>query len=184
MRRGGTGEAVGAVRVLTLGSGKREIVAGAVSVDIAPGTRPDVLHDLNGYPWPFGDDTFDAVHCIDVIEHLDDIVKAMEEIHRVLRPGGRVTITTPHFSCANSYTDPTHRHHLGVFSFDYFTGENQWDFYTRARFRKVKADLVFYPKMKNKLVWRVAKRWPAFYEEHLAWILPAWYMHFELEAVK
>lgn len=172
------------MRVLNLGSGKREAVPGAVSVDIAPGIKPDVLHDLNGYPWPFEDDTFDAVHCIDVLEHLDDIVRAMEEIHRVSRPRARVDITTPHFSCANSYTDPTHRHHLGFFSFDYFTGENQWDFYTRARFRKVKADLVFSPKAKNKLVWRLAKRWPAFYEEHLTWILPAWYMHFELEVVK
>jgi SAM-dependent methyltransferase len=172
------------VRVLNLGSGKREIGTAAVSVDIAPGVRPDVVHDLNSYPWPFGDDTFDAVYCIDVIEHVDDVVRAMEEIHRVSRPQGRVTITTPHFSCANSYTDPTHRHHLGFFSFDYFTGENQWDFYSRARFRKVKAGLVFYPKAKNKLVWRLANRWPAFYEEHLAWILPAWYMHFEMEVVK
>jgi SAM-dependent methyltransferase len=182
--REGRGEAVAAVRVLNLGSGKRQDASSAVSVDIASVIRPDVLHDLNKYPWPFEDDTFDAVRCIDVVEHLDDIVKAMEEIHRVSRSGGRVTITTPHFSCANSYTDPTHRHHLGFFSFDYFTGENQWDFYTRARFRKVKADLVFYPRAKNKLVWRVANHWPAFYEEHLAWILPAWYMHFELEVVK
>jgi len=182
--REGRGEAVAAVRVLNLGSGKRQDASSAVSVDIASVIRPDVLHDLNKYPWPFEDDTFDAVRCIDVVEHLDDIVKAMEEIHRVSRSGGRVMITTPHFSCANSYTDPTHRYHLGFFSFDYFTGENQWDFYTRARFRKVKADLVFYPRAKNKLVWRVANRWPAFYEEHLAWILPAWYMHFELEVVK
>jgi hypothetical protein len=108
----------------------------------------------------------------------------MEEIHRVARAGAKVYIATPHFSCANSYTDPTHRHHLGFFSFDYFTGQNQWDFYTKVRFRKVNAALIFYPKLKNKLIWRIANKWPAFYEEHLTWIFPAWFMSLELEVIK
>lgn len=172
------------MRVLNLGSGENRSIADAVTVDVNPSTSPDVVYDLNMVPWPFDDDTFDAIYCMDVIEHLDDVVKTMEEIHRVARASGKVYIATPHFSCANSYTDPTHRHHLGFFSFDYFTGENQWGFYTKASFRKVRADLVFYPKFKNKLIWRIAKRCPAFYEEHLTWIFPAWFMNFELEVIK
>lgn len=172
------------MRVLNLGSGKDRSIAGAVTIDMNPHTSPDIVHDLNRVPWPFDEGTFDAIYCKDVIEHLEDVVKTMGEIHRIARAGAKVYITTPHFSCANSYTDPTHRHHLGLFSFDYFTGENQWDFYTKARFKKVKAALVFYPKFKNKLIWRTANRWPAFYEEHLAWILPAWFMSFELEVIK
>lgn len=172
------------MRILNLGSGKDRSIAGSLTVDINPDTSPDIVHDLNRVPWPLDDDTFDLIYCTDIIEHLGDLVKTMEEIHRVARAGARVFITTPHFSCSNSYTDPTHRHHLGFFSFDYFTGQNQWDFYTKARFRKVKAGLVFYPKFKNKLIWRIANRWPAFYEEHLAFILPAWFMSFELEVLK
>jgi SAM-dependent methyltransferase len=172
------------VRILNLGSGKDRSITDAVTVDINPSTSPDVIHDLNNVPWPLDDDTFDIIYCKDIIEHLGDIVKTMEELHRVARAGARIHITTPHFSCANSYTDPTHRYHLGFFSFDYFTGQNQWDFYTKARFKKVKAGLVFYPKFKNKLIWRIAKRWPAFYEEHMAWIFPAWFMSFELEVLK
>lgn len=172
------------VQVLNLGSGKDSSLPGSVTIDINPRTSPDIIHDLNKSPWPFDDDTFDVIYCKDIIEHLEDVVKTMEEIHRVARAGARVFITTPHFSCSNSFTDPTHRHHLGFFSFDYFTGQNQWDFYTKVKFRKVKAGLVFYPKFKNKLIWRIANRWPAFYEEHLAWILPAWFMSFELEVIK
>lgn len=172
------------MRILNLGSGKDRSITDAVTVDINPSTSPDVIHDLNNVPWPLDDDTFDIIYCKDIIEHLGDIVKTMEELHRVARAGARIHITTPHFSCANSYTDPTHRYHLGFFSFDYFTGQNQWDFYTKARFKKVKAGLVFYPKFKNKLIWRIAKRWPAFYEEHMAWIFPAWFMSFELEVLK
>ncbi len=172
------------MRILNLGSGKDRSIADAVTVDINPSTSPDVIHDLNHVPWPLDDDTFDIIYCKDIIEHLGDIVKTMEELHRVARAGARIHITTPHFSCANSYTDPTHRYHLGLFSFDYFTGQNQLDFYTKARFKMVKAGLVFYPRFKNKLIWRIANRWPAFYEEHMAWIFPAWFISFELEVLK
>ena len=171
------------MQILNLGSGKR-FIPDAVTVDCSPQTSPDVVHDLNRFPWPLEDNTYDMVYCMDVIEHLDDIVRTMEEIHRVAKAGANIHITTPHFSCSNSYTDPTHRHHLGIFSFDYFTGGNSLDFYTKVRFRKVRADLMFYPKFKNKIIWRIAKMWPLFYEEHLTWIFPAWFMSFELEVLK
>jgi 2-polyprenyl-3-methyl-5-hydroxy-6-metoxy-1,4-benzoquinol methylase len=54
----------------------------------------------------------------DVIEHLPDTVATMEEISRVCAPGALVHITTPHFSCANAFTDPTHLHQLGYLSFE------------------------------------------------------------------
>ena len=96
------------MRILNLGSGKNRSIPGAVTIDIVPDTLPDMVHDLNNFPWPFDDDTFEAIHCMDVIEHLEDVVKTMEEMHRISRVGARVYIATPHFSCANSYTDPTH----------------------------------------------------------------------------
>jgi len=170
--------------VLNLGSGQNSSIPGAVTVDLLPDASPNIVHDLNQLPWPLDDDEFDAIYCIDVIEHLKDVVKTMEEIHRISRAGGKVYIATPHFSCANSYTDPTHRYHLGFFSFDYFTGENQWDFYTKARFRKVNARLHFYGRYKNRHISWLANRFPSFYEEHLTWIFPAWYMSFELEVIK
>lgn len=171
-------------RTLNLGSGKNRAIAAAVTIDRVADTHPDIVHDLDTYPWPLVDNSFDAIYCIDVIEHLRDVVKAMEEMHRISRNGGRVHIATPHFSCANSYTDPTHLHHLGYFSFNYFTGENQWDFYTKARFKKVHSRLHFYGRYKNRHISWLANRFPAFYEEHLTWIFPGWYMSFELEVIK
>jgi len=171
-------------RVLDLGAGRDRSAPGAVTVDRSAGTKPDILHDLDHYPWPIETASFDTIVCKEVIEHLVDVVRAMEEMHRIGRPGARVLITTPHFSCANSFTDPTHRRHLGWFSFDYFTAENQWDFYTTARFRLVRRRLHFYGRYKNLHVSWLANRFPRFYEEHLAWIFPAWYLSFELEVVK
>jgi ubiquinone/menaquinone biosynthesis C-methylase UbiE len=47
------------------------------------------------YALPFADNTFDSVLFSEVIEHLDDPDRALREIHRVLRPGGRVVIVFP-----------------------------------------------------------------------------------------
>jgi ubiquinone/menaquinone biosynthesis C-methylase UbiE len=53
--------------------------------------------------------SLERIYCFDLVEHIPDIPALMAEIHRVLRPNGSVLITTPHFSCANAHTDPTHR---------------------------------------------------------------------------
>lgn len=45
---------------------------------------------------PFGDDTFDAVICSEVLEHLPDYHAALAEMRRVLKPQGRLCITVPH----------------------------------------------------------------------------------------
>lgn len=171
-------------RVLNLGAGRDRSMPDAVTVDRVAATNPDVVHDLDVYPWPFETDSFDQIICRDVIEHLADVVRAMEEMHRITRPGGRIHIVTPHYSCANSYTDPTHRRHLGYYSFDYFTGENQWGFYSGARFRLAGRTLRFYGRYKNAVPQWIANRFPRFYEEHLAWIMPAWYLVFDLDVVK
>lgn len=172
-----------ALSVLNLGSG-RKYLADAVNLDVTADTNPDVVHDLNRMPWPFPTGSFDQVLAYDVIEHLDDLIAVMEQIHRVCRPGAVVKITVPHYSCANAFTDPTHRHYFGWFSVDYFTGENEFSFYTRCRFRRRRTQMIFYPSLVNKAVWRLANRHPRKYERRWAWIFPAWYLYFELEVIK
>jgi SAM-dependent methyltransferase len=140
--------------------------------------------DLNHVPWPFPDNRFSEVLAFDVIEHLGDIVAAMEQIHRVCQNAAVVKITVPHFSCANAFTDPTHQRFFGWFSFHYFTGENEFSFYTRRRFRRRRTQLIFVPTLVNKIVWRLANRYPQRYERRWAWMFPAWFLYFELEVIK
>ncbi len=45
---------------------------------------------------PFADQYFDAVVCADVIEHVEDEDRALNELHRVLAPGGLMFLSTPH----------------------------------------------------------------------------------------
>jgi len=46
---------------------------------------------------PYEDGEFDLVTALDVVEHIDDDVAGLREMHRVLRPGGRVLLFVPTF---------------------------------------------------------------------------------------
>lgn len=46
-------------------------------------------------PLPFGDDSFDAVVCIDAINHLPDRRAVLSDWHRLLRPGGSILFIDP-----------------------------------------------------------------------------------------
>lgn len=155
-------------------------------LDKSPLVNPDVLHDLDVYPYPLEDNTFEHVFCHHVVEHLDDIVRFMEEVHRILKPGGKLWMYTPHFSSSNSWTDPTHRRHLGYFSFDYFSdnGDNVVDFYTSVRFHITLRRLEFHNRHRWFGVSWLANRFPRTYEKYYCWRFPAKNIHVEMLAVK
>jgi SAM-dependent methyltransferase len=168
---------------LNLGCGRKRM-ANAVNVDSRAETTPDLILDLNKTPWPFVDSSVSEVFAYDVIEHLDDVVRTFEEIHRICRPGATVDITVPHFSCANTFADPSHRHGFGVHSFDYFTEGHEFSFYSEARFRRRVARLEFRKTFANKFVSRLANRYAERYESRWVWLFPAWFIYCQLECVK
>jgi ubiquinone/menaquinone biosynthesis C-methylase UbiE len=53
------------------------------------------LFQADGFRLPIGDQAFDFVSLIDVIEHFEDPTGVLQEVYRVLKPGGVVLITTP-----------------------------------------------------------------------------------------
>lgn len=58
-----------------------------------------VLKDLNQGSIPFGDGSFDAIFCGEVIEHLVDPDQLLDEIARLLSPAGVCVLTTPNLAC-------------------------------------------------------------------------------------
>jgi hypothetical protein len=169
--------------VLNLGCGIKKLPS-ALNVDSQAQVKPDLVVDLDARPWPLPSDRFREVHAYDVIEHLENVVGTLEEIHRVSRPGAVVRITVPHYSCGNAFTDPTHRHYFGYQSFHYVTDEHEHGHYSSVRFRRRETRMVFHPTVSNKIVHRLANAYPEAYEKRWAWMFPAWFLYAELEVIK
>jgi len=180
--------AAGAIRLRTLdvGCGLQKL-PGAVGIDRNPSSRADVICDLDRFPYPFRDACFDFVRAVHVIEHVADVLRTMEEFHRLLRPGGRLLIVTPHYSDFSSYCDPTHRWHLSSYSFRYF-GEDHagFGYYSQARFREISV------RLRLLALWRwlglewLLNRWPRarlFWEHYLCFLIRGKVVELELEKV-
>lgn len=71
----------------------RAALFGAESPARSGGLRA-VAADMEA-PLPFDDASFDVVLCVEGIEHVMDRHKTLHELRRVLKPGGRLLITTP-----------------------------------------------------------------------------------------
>lgn len=63
-----------------------------VGLDVEPGDGVDVVADA--HTLPFEDHAFDVVLCAEVLEHLYSPERAVAEMHRVLKPGGLLVLTT------------------------------------------------------------------------------------------
>src|SRR3989304_3239050 len=61
-------------------------------------------------PWPWANDSVSEVHCSHTLEHFErrERVHVMNELYRVLIPGGKATIIVPHWASNRSYGDMTH----------------------------------------------------------------------------
>ena len=76
--------------------------------------KPDVVHDLMVFPYPFADNTFDEVHAYEVLEHTGQqgdwqfFFKQFSELHRILKPNGHLLATCPSRHSAWALGDPSH----------------------------------------------------------------------------
>jgi SAM-dependent methyltransferase len=156
-------------------------------VDINPRTVADVIHDLNAVPYPFSDNEFDIIIAEHVLEHLGNLIQIVEELHRILKPGGLLYVEVPHFSNSGFFTDPTHTHAFSTKSFDYFIpGTHLYEYsYSQIAFKKRKVVLNF---KGGNAVRQMIGRWinshQDTFEKKLTFIFPRELINFELEAVK
>jgi SAM-dependent methyltransferase len=58
----------------------------------------------------FADASFDVAICLDVIEHIEDQLGALRELHRVVRPGGTLVVTVPAYQWLWSEHDVINHH--------------------------------------------------------------------------
>ncbi|MBU2612618.1 MAG: class I SAM-dependent methyltransferase [Nanoarchaeota archaeon] len=104
----------------------------------------DIVHDLNSFPWPIKNNQFDYVYASHVLEHLEDIVKPLEEIYRISKPSAIVKIIVPLFPGVWTFADPTHKQAFTYMSFNYFEKSHGLNYYSHARFKILKRKILFH----------------------------------------
>jgi len=173
---------------LDLGCGLRKR-PGAIGIDVNPRSQADVVHDLNRFPYPFPQNHFDEIFCDNVLEHLDDVIKVMEELHRIAKPSAIVTIIVPFFPNRYANTDPTHKHFFGLHSFDYFVAgtSNAGFLYSMARYDLVSVEFekgLTHGHWFDRIITSFANARKELYENRLSNIFPMRNLTFELRVKK
>lgn len=126
-------EEVSGLKKLNLGAGESK-KEGYVNIDWQKDTNPDFVHDLNVFPYPFSDNSFDVIEASHVLEHLDRPFLVMKELHRILKKGGSLIIKVPHFS--RGFTHAEHAHGFDI-TFPLYFNKN----FTKSGFFGVEFDM-------------------------------------------
>jgi SAM-dependent methyltransferase len=125
---------------LNLGCGEKYL-PGYVNCDVLPQVKADRYFDLDQWPYPFPADCADEIFMDNVLEHLEDVPRVMGELHRILKPGGRLRLLVPYGKTDWALQDPTHKHYFTERSMHYFTEGHPYSYYCTFRFRLVEARL-------------------------------------------
>lgn len=183
-------------RILDIGCGSCKI-RDAIGIDHTPAPGVDVVYDLDRVPWPFASSTFDKAVCRHSLAHLESVVRTIEEIHRILRPGGILEILTPHFTSDNAFTDITSRWFFGYRSMDFFCSNRGFKYrYGQAEFELLEVRISFlqaaafapnsYKSNPLKIlgIEALINRFPRLYEHFFAFILRANEVYYRLRVAK
>ncbi len=125
------------IKKLNLGCGQFP-KDGYVNLDCSPLAKADVLHDLNSFPYPFEENSFDLIEADHVLEHLAEPFEVMGELNRICKPGGIIHIRVPHFSRA--LTHPQHKSGFDV-SFPWYFSPEKFGAYTGITLQTLKMEL-------------------------------------------
>jgi SAM-dependent methyltransferase len=172
-------------RVGDFGCGQHKL-HGAVGVDaIGHAGIVDLVCDFNRIPWPFEESSFDIIRCNHLVEHVDDIVRFFEEVHRILTPGGYLIVRTPHYSNLDSFVDPTHKRHLTTGSLDYFIrGTDKFGLYSTAPFCCEERRLQFGSGLRSTVGKWLCRLSVRRFEKYHCKLFPAKTLYFRLRTIK
>lgn len=169
--------------IINLGCGNKKL-AEEIGVDIIDGPLVDIVADLNQYPLPFDDNSVDIVRSSHCFEHLDNIVTLMDDLHRMLKPGGILEFTVPHVSNIGFFRDPTHKHSFTLGTMDYFVRGQKPIAYTTIEFEYIERKLCFGGGLRGKIGELLAKISERRYEKYYCWKYPTNEIYYKLRALK
>lgn len=159
---------------LNLGCGDKPL-DGWVNMDLTGSN--DGWIDLNAPDWALdiGSGNADEMLLDQVLEHLNNTVTVLSNVHAVLKPGGVATIRVPFAGSYAAWNDPTHCRYFTPETFKYFERGHPAQHYIGVAFSKVEVKWI-----DDDTTWRARLRnWLPF-RDSLRWLL--WSMHDGIEA--
>lgn len=179
---------IGGKIILELGGGPNKKLD-RINIDLVEAEGVDFVFDLeNGLPF-LPNNSIDEIHSSSFFEHISRFEFLMEEIYRVLKPGGNLFVFVPHFSNPYFYSDPTHKRFFGLYTFSYFSKSHfpyrrkVPKFYNSCDFRIKKQKIIFHSKTLEK-IFNSRFRLQEIYEKYLSSFLPCYGLELTLEANK
>jgi len=143
----------------------------AFGIDIAPSDLPNVKRrDLVVEPIPYPAHFFNFVTAYDFLEHIPrtlhiegktvhPFINVMNEIWRVLTPGGIFRAHTPAYPKEEAFTDPTHVNIITMKTVNYFCG---------GQYENLSKSYGF-----DGMFELVSQGWDKTWDYHLVWVLKA-----------
>jgi len=115
-----------------------------IGVDIVKCAGVDIKHDLTKFPYPFKDESVDAIFASHFVEHLDGIerMKFMDECHRILKSGGKMRLIHPYYKSVRAVQDPTHKW-PPISENSYFYWDKNWREMNKLDHYPIKCDFEF-----------------------------------------
>jgi len=99
-----------------------------INLDVKKHKGVDLVWNLNKFPWPFKDNTFDFVYCKKIMEYPQRLDLAMLELERITKNGGIIEIISPyaksdgalkHHNFITQDTSLTYMYHSVLLSVEY-----------------------------------------------------------------
>lgn len=184
---------------IDLGCGKTK-KEGFIGIDATPYPGVDYIADLEKDLGFLPDNSVDEYYTSHVLEHIGNFEGLLQEIHRTIKPEGRIEIIVPHFSNPYFYSDFTHRRFFGFYTMDYFdSGEKNTKrkvpFYDLPfEFRVTERKLVFkssfgrflnlYRKHIVQRIFNASTYMQEIYENMFSTVIPCSEIRFVLNPVK
>ena len=164
-------------------------IENTISIDINSSLNPDIVWDLNDAPWPIENNSKDIIIAMNIVEHLNDVSKTLDELHRISKPNALINILVPHFSTASAFADPTHKSFFSYRTFDYFVkgkdAEKEFGYYKKIRFELIRSDIHLAPILAYiPFLLLLVRKFPKFWETYLCYILRGDSIFFQLKVLK
>jgi len=167
------------------------------TIDIRSNVGATIVHDLEVFPWPIPDNTYDMLIGEHILEHLEDTTKTLEEIYRVCKPDSEIELTVPYFRSKWQAIDPTHKKQFMPWTINNYTpnvelGKRKiklYEDYTHSNLAKFILTKFTWNKdidrtWFQKLLIYISDWNLEFYEDKLAPMFPLECMTWELKVIK